>query len=71
MKQTWITPQLVALVHGQPEEAVLTTCKAQQDVGPGVAVVNGSPDDANGGCQYGQFAGNGVPCTACDALAYS
>ena len=27
-KKTWLTPQLVELVRGTPEEAVLTTCKS-------------------------------------------
>ena len=70
MKKTWTTPQLVALVRGQPEEAVLTICKVPKDVGPGVTT-NGSPDVANGGCQYGQFGTNGALCKACDSLGFS
>ena len=27
-KKTWLTPQLVELVRGTPEEAVLTVCKS-------------------------------------------
>lgn len=37
MKRTWVTPKLIALVRGMPEELVLTGCKAEVMAGPGNA----------------------------------
>jgi hypothetical protein len=38
MKKRWITPQLVSLVRGTPEEAVLQNCKdGSNGTGPSVS----------------------------------
>ena len=34
MKKIWQTPELIVLVRGKPEEAVLTTCKGPNLTGP-------------------------------------
>ena len=46
MKKTWITPQLIELVRGAPEEAVLTACKTTGNVG--------GPQATDIGCQENQ-----------------
>ena len=54
-KRAWSRPELIVIVRGGPEEAVLWTCKR-----------SGSPThvgSAENGCYAG--AGAGQPCTAC------
>jgi hypothetical protein len=55
MKRTWTTPQLVALVRGAPEEAVLVACKA--------ANVQTAPNATASGCMsLANLAHVDVPC---------
>jgi len=58
----WVTPQLVALVRGTPEEMVLASCKAYPYSGEG-------PSWSVTFCSTGT-AGSGV-CWACQTPATS
>ncbi len=74
-RHAWARPQLIALVRGLPEEAILAACK---NGGPGV-----SPDGYWNNCYEADVAksacGNSVPtasinaysCVACSTLGAS
>ena len=47
-KKKWQNPELIVLVRGKPEEAVLTACKA--------SLVAGDPDNQAGNCNFGMVA---------------
>jgi hypothetical protein len=51
-KKEWQNPELIVLVRGRPEEAVLTPCKSS-------SVAGGSGDEASG-CNFYEGA-----CGAC------
>jgi hypothetical protein len=65
MKKMWNTPQLVVLVSGKPEEAVLTACKSSQAQG-GAPLLNQSVCTRSPG-----GSSLAVPCYACEALVLS
>ncbi len=56
MKKVWQKPELVVLVRGKPEEAVLTACKG--------GTFSGSPQVGNGQCTR-------TNCTSCTVIAPS
>ena len=69
MKKPWITPQLVLLMRGRPDEAVLIACKSAPNLNNDIA-----PSTYHGGCHQslnGTTGSNGVVCDACKALAAS
>ena len=69
MKRQWYTPQLVLLLHAQPEEAVLTACKT----GPTVTN-NLAPSTYFIGCyqtQSNPLGGDGSLCVTCQAVSLS
>jgi hypothetical protein len=51
-KKQWHQPELVVLVRGTPEEAVLSFCKA----GPGDPGAGGSNNNQGPGCGYSSCA---------------
>ena len=54
-KRAWSQPELIVIVRGRPEEAVLASCK-----GNGTGVSNGN---YFGGCQFNiPNVANCVPC---------
>jgi hypothetical protein len=70
MKKHWVVPQLVVLVSGKAEEAVLVPCKAGQFTG---LAVNGSPITANATCTN-VLVGPGLTtpaCSNCNSIAIS
>ena len=71
MKQTWNKPQLVVLVSGKSEEAVLVACKTGQSPNPGPSL-NGSPVQAFNICTQ-ILAGPGLAngCLNCNSLVSS
>jgi hypothetical protein len=85
MKRTWTTPQLVELVRGTPEEAVLIACKTAGLPGAGLSGTAASPSTAAFGCMQtptapvgscGPSAPNGslsavVACVSCNTAASS
>jgi len=52
-KKSWSEPELIVLVRGQPEEAILSTCKSAQVTGT-------SPDVAVSGCTGSGFCAIGT-----------
>jgi hypothetical protein len=57
-KKVWIKPELIVLLRGSPEEAVLTGCK--------VGSVAGSSGNANAECWVRPGS-----CASCDAVLAS
>ncbi len=72
---TWRTPQLIHLVRGRPEEAILLACKSY--------LLSAGPSNANDGCVFGRPAGspcgpsangvslNAIVCYECDVTTAS
>ena len=72
---TWSTPQLINLVRGRPEEAMLIACKS--------APASSGPDNTFNACAYGRgLSGpcgpsasgvslNAILCFQCDTLTAS
>ena len=52
-KKAWVEPELIVLVRSKPEEAVLGTCKMNDDIG--------GFSDAQGRCAYMPV----MSCSAC------
>jgi hypothetical protein len=71
MEKVWRLPQLIVLVSGKPEEAVLSACKTDLPVSAGLAG-NGSPSAANNLCTVVP-AGPGVGrlCGPCNTATLS
>jgi hypothetical protein len=71
MKQTWNKPQLVVLVSGKSEEAVLVACKTGQSPNPGPSL-NGSPGTYYQVCtQEPVGSGLAYACSNCESLLLS
>ena len=62
----WITPELIVLTAGRPEEAILAACKTGHDFN---GSTSGGPQSSHGICEYQSVTG--VPCAACQALSPS
>jgi hypothetical protein len=58
MEKTWSRPELIVLVKGKPEEAVLAACKTEGSSGPNVNF---------GAC----VAAIGATCGACETISSS
>jgi hypothetical protein len=51
MKKKWIKPELVVIVKGRPEEAILATCRTSGSmINPGNATFQNCSTRARGGC---------------------
>ncbi len=74
MKKPWNTPQLIELVRGRPEEAILAACK---DGGAGVSPFgewnncNQSPSFRACGPVAPTAGINAIPCVTCSLLSAS
>jgi len=49
-KKEWVTPELIVLVRGKPEEAVLVSCKAGADIAGSVVLATGCGNPGGGYC---------------------
>jgi hypothetical protein len=57
-ERTWSAPELIALVRGEPEEAVLISCK-------------GGPSFANSSMADQNCVGAGADCVECNTVVAS